>query len=127
MPANGPKGALFPTALRAGAAVSACRILKAGADQDHAIHATAVASIFTGISEEDQPTVDKPFRVAHRPGEIVRVEAGAAVAAGADLTSDANGRAVTAVSTNQIIGSAKNAATALGDLITVEIRYGVKP
>lgn len=127
MPASGPKGALFPTALRAGAAVIACRIIKAGADQDHGIHATAVSSIFVGISEEDQPTAEKPFRLAHRPGELVRVEAGAAVAAGADITSDATGRGVTAVATNQIIGSCKNAAAAAGDLITVEIRYGVKP
>jgi hypothetical protein len=127
MPAAGPKGALFPTTYRSGAAIVACRILKAGADQDHAIHATAVSSVFIGISEEDQPTAEKPIRVAHRSHELVRVEAGAAVAAGADLTSDANGRAVTAVSTNQIIGTAKNAAAALGDLITVEMRYGIKP
>lgn len=127
MPAMGPKGALFPTAYRVGAAVLPCRILKVGADQDHVIHATAVSSVPVGISEEAQPTTDKPVRVAHRPGELVRVEAGASITAGSNVTSDGTGRGVAAVSTNQMVGIAKNAAAAAGDLITVEIRYGIMP
>ena len=127
MPAVGPKGALQPTAYRVGAAVLACRILKRGADVDHVIHATAVSSVPVGISEEDQPTVDKPVRVAHRPGELVRVEAGLAFAIDAELTSDATGRAVAAVATNQYVAISRGAALAAGDLVTCEIRYGIKP
>jgi hypothetical protein len=127
MPAVGPKGALQPSAYRVGAAVVACRILKRGASADLVIHNTAATIRPVGISEEDQATVDKPVRVAHRPGELVRVEAGAAIAADVRITSDANGRAVTAVATNQIIGWSRNAALALGDLITVEIEYGIMP
>lgn len=122
---KGAKGALQPSFLRAGAAITACRIIKRGADADHGIHATAAAQP-VGISEEDMATVDKPFRIAHRPGELVRVEAGAAIALDAEVASDANGRAVTAVATNPVVGIARQAAAALGDLITVEIRYGVK-
>ena len=125
MPSMGPKGALMPTAYVAGAAIVACRILKAGADADHAVHASAASSVPIGISEEDQPTAELPVRVAHRPGELVRVEAGAALSAAAKLTSDSTGRAITATTGNQVVGIARNAALAAGDLITVEIQYGV--
>jgi hypothetical protein len=127
MPAVGPKGALFPSAYRVGAAVISCRILKRGADKDHVIHNTAATIMGVGISEEDQATVDKPVRVAHRPGELVRVEAGAAFAADVEITSDATGRGVAAVSTNPYIAISREAALAAGDLVTVEIRYGIKP
>src|SRR5688572_12346610 len=115
MPAPGPKGALFPTAYRAGAAVVACRMVKRGADADSVIHNAAATTPSLGIAEEDQATVGKPVRVAHRPGELVRVEAGAAIALDALLTSDANGRAVTAVATNQVTAVARQAAAVLGD------------
>jgi hypothetical protein len=127
MSAVGPKGALQPSAYRVGAAVLPCRILKRGADVNHVIHATAVSSVPVGISEEGQATVDKPVRVAHRPGELVRVEAGAAIAIDTAVTSDATGRAVAAVSTNQSVGITRDAALAAGDLVTVEIRYGIVP
>lgn len=125
--ASGPKGALFPTTLRAGAAVVACRFIKRGADKNTGIHNTAATIRHLGISEEDQPTVDKPFRMAHRPGELVRVEIGAAVALDALLTSDANGRAVTAATTNQVGAIAREAGTTLGDLVLCEIVYMVAP
>lgn len=123
MPAPGPKGGLFPTAYRAGAAITACRMVKRGADADSVIHNAAATTPSLGISEEDQATVGKPVRVAHRPGELVRVEAGAAIALDALLTSDAVGRAVTAAAGNQVTAVARQAAAALGDLILCEIRY----
>jgi hypothetical protein len=125
MPAPGPKGALFPTTYRAGAAIVASRILKRGADADSVIHNTAATIVSLGISEEAQATIGKPVRVAHRPGELVRVAAGAAIALDALLTSDANGRAVTAAATNQYVAVARQAAAVLDDLILCEIRYGV--
>lgn len=127
MPAVGPKGALQPTAYRVGAAVLANRILKRGADVDHVLHGSAATSVPVGISEEAQPTVDKPVRVAHRPGELVRVEAGAAFAIDVELTSNASGQAVAAVSTNPYVAISRGAALAAGDLVTCEIRYGIKP
>jgi len=50
-----------------------------------------------------------------------KVTAGAAVAAGAEVMSDATGRAVTATSTNRSVGVAINAGAAAGDLITVKL------
>jgi hypothetical protein len=127
MPAPGPKGALFPTAYRAGAAVTACRMVKRGADADSVIHNAAATTPSLGITEEDQATVGKPVRVAHRPGELVRVEAGAATALDAFLTSDATGRAVTAATGNQVTAIGRQVAAAAGDLILCEIRYQLAP
>lgn len=127
MPAPGPKGALFPTTYRAGAALTACRMVKRGADDSSAILNAAATTRSLGITEEDQPTVGKPCRIAHRPGEMIRVEAGAAIALDALLTSDATGRAVTAATGNQVTAIARQVAAAAGDLIVAEIAYLVAP
>jgi hypothetical protein len=49
----------------------------------------------------------------------VEVTAGAAVAAGALVMSDATGRAITATATNKIHGQALTAAAAAGEVITI--------
>lgn len=56
-------------------------------------------------------------------GGFVEIEAGAALATeGVKLTSDANGRAVAAVATNQIAGYLhEGTAAAQGDVITVRL------
>jgi hypothetical protein len=127
MPAPGPKGALFPTAYRAGAAITRCRMVKRGADADSVIHNAAATTRSLGISEEDQATVAKPVRIAHRPGELVRVEAGASFALDAFLTSDATGRAIAAATGNQVTAIARQPATAAGDLVLCEITYMLAP
>ena len=54
--------------------------------------------------------------------------AGAAVAVGAELTPDANGKAVTATTGDFILGIALKAATAAGQRIPVQIcKAGYKP
>lgn len=120
MPTGGPKTALFPNTYLAGAAIVRGRAVKRGADANHVIHGTA-ASINLGIAEDNQDTVDRPLRVADRHGEQVWAEAGAAFALDAELTSDANGRLIAAVATNPIVAYAEQAATALGDLVSVKI------
>jgi hypothetical protein len=128
MPAPGPKGALFPTAYRAGAAISRCRFVKRGADADSVIHNAAATTRSLGISEEAQATVALPVRIAHRPGEMVRVEAGAAFALDAFLTSDGTGRAHHRGVDEPGHGAiARQAATAAGDLVLCEIHYLVAP
>jgi hypothetical protein len=127
MPAPGPKGALFPTTYRAGAAITACRMVKRGADADSVILNAAATTRSLGISEEDQATATKPVRIAHRPGEMVRIEAGAAFALDAFLTSDATGRGVTAATGNQVTAIARQAAAAAGDLVNCEITYMLAP
>lgn len=88
----------------------------------------------TGISESADPT-DEVVGVSMeavaasndglavpcaRPnGCKVEITAGAAVSAGALVTSDATGRAVTATSTDKIHGQALTAAGAAGEVITI--------
>lgn len=57
-----------------------------------------------------------------------KMVAGAAVAKGAVVMSDAQGRAVTGTSTNYGQGIAMEAASAAGELIAVELRpFGILP
>lgn len=123
MPTSGPKGALQPNTYLAGSAITRYRALKRGADANHAIPADLNA-VPLGIAEDNQGTADRAVRVADRPGETVLAEAGAAFALDASLSSDANGRlivGVAAAGTNNVVAIARQAATALGDLVAVEI------
>ena len=54
----------------------------------------------------------------------VKVVAGAAIAAGAEIATDAQGRAITATSTAIRLGKTTEAATAAGQLITVDFYTG---
>jgi hypothetical protein len=53
-------------------------------------------------------------------GSIAMVEAGAAIAQGANVATNATGQAVTAVATDFIMGVALDAAGALGDIIRIQ-------
>lgn len=121
MPTPAPKDALFPTTYLAGAAIVRGRALKRGADANHCVQSAAATDVPLGIAVDHQQTAERPLRVADRPGETVYGEAGAAFALDALLTSDANGRLVTAASTNPVTAIARQAAGALGDLVAVEI------
>ena len=65
-------------------------------------------------------TTDEEKVPVDRTG-IVPVVAGAAVAQGAFLTSDASGRAITAAAGNQIHGVAALAAAAADDVIAIDL------
>jgi len=114
---------------RAGAAVAAYRIVKHGADSEHAVHAAAAADASFGVTI---PGVSPNLGALAVAEEIIdvategiaHVEYGGAVALGAPLTSDAQGRAVTAAAGNRIIGIAQ-AAGALGEIGAVQIAPGV--
>lgn len=54
----------------------------------------------------------------------VKVVAGAAIAAGAEISTDAQGRAIAATGTNIRLGKTTEAATAAGQLITVDFYTG---
>jgi hypothetical protein len=105
---------------RAGGAIVAYRAVKRGADINHVVQATA-ASVNVGIAQDNQDTAERTVPIAHRPGELVTAEAGAAFAIDVRLASDANGRLVLAVTGNPVVAIAREAATALGDLVCVEL------
>lgn len=64
---------------------------------------------------------------ARRTGSKVEVEAGAAVAAGADVASDSVGRAKTSATADLVQGKALTAAGAAGEIITVMFAPKAEP
>lgn len=58
---------------------------------------------------------------------VSKVVAGAAITRGADVASDANGKAKTAATGNRVLGKALEAAAADGDWITVLLKVSGAP
>lgn len=119
----GPKGPIEMTTMLAGPTpIVKNRFVKTGADGDHAVPATA-ASVNLGVAMDNQDIAEKTFPLAHKPGQTVLVEAGAAIAAGALITSDASGRGITAATTNPVSGINRdtNAVTTAGQLFVCEL------
>ena len=75
-----------------------------------------------GIAAEGVAADGDAFPMVIPDGAIVKVEAGAAVAVGAALASDASGRAITHVSGvgNYTGGKALEAASAAGEVIEIQ-------
>ena len=107
-------------------AIPAYRICKFSA-LDTVTLATAATDKAMGVNSDVAPAIGERCDMV-RQG-IAYVEAGAAVAQGDPVTSDATGRGVTAAPgagvNNRIIGFADEAATAAGDVIRVLIELGV--
>jgi hypothetical protein len=94
--------------------------LAVNASGQAAIAGSGVATI--GVLQ-NKPASGQAAQV--RTEGITKCVAGAAVAAGALVMSDAAGKAITATSTNDASGVALTAAGALNDIITVKIAtYG---
>lgn len=93
---------------KAGAAILANLIVKLGADDDHVIQSAAVGDALLGVAQNDAPEVDDSVTVML--SGIAEVVYGGTVTRGDRLTSDANGKAVTAAPAvgvnNSIIGIA---------------------
>lgn len=99
--------------LTAGAAVERHRFVSVDGNSNGI---TAIASTpVVGVSM-NKVAINQVLEVSDG---IVMVEAGAAVAAGAGVASDASGRAVT--SADNAIGVALTAASAAGELITIKL------
>ena len=69
---------------------------------------------------QNNPDVDQAATV-WGPGTLSKIEAGAAVATGAQVTPDATGRAVDAATTNYIAGKIVDAAGGAGEIASVWI------
>ena len=109
----------------AGGAINAFRIVKFSAADTVVLSAAATDSI-VGVCNEVSPASGERCDIIMQG--IAYVEAGAAIALGAPITSDASGRGVTAAPAagvnNRILGIALEAATAAGDQIRVLIELG---
>jgi hypothetical protein len=103
----------------AGADLSAKQYTFVTSDGDE-VTTTGAGEAATGVLWND-PESGRAASVV-RGGEPM-VYAGAAIAVGAEIASDADGKAVTAVSTDVILGVARTAATAEDELVTITF-YG---
>jgi len=75
-----------------------------------------------GVNIDTAPSAGRGLAVVTQG--TVKVEAGAAVAAGALVAPDATGRAITATGGAQYSARALQAATAAGDIIECELESG---
>jgi hypothetical protein len=107
----------------AGAELSAPSFKAAAYDSNGniVIASTAGANAIGLFVAEHDDTVDQGDPVTIQIKDIGYWQAGAAVAIGAELTTDANGKAVTAESGNFITAIALEAASAADDVIKVQI------
>lgn len=103
----------------AGADLSAKQYTFVTSDGDE-VTTTGAGEAATGVLWND-PESGRAASVV-RGGEPM-VYAGAAIAVGAEIASDADGKAVTALSTDVILGVARTAATAEDELVTITF-YG---
>lgn len=110
--------------LTSGAAVSQNRfvLLSSGL----AIHATLGAESI-GVSQEAATASGEAISVIGNQSAKVEVEAGAAVALGANVSSDATGRGITSAIGHVILGVALEAAGAAGERITVLLNKAITP
>lgn len=117
----GPKGrAEDHTTLIAGAAIVKHRGIKRGADLKTGILATANVQIL-GVSADNQDNVGHGFPLYMKPGALVTGEVGAAVALDALLATNSTGMFVTATTGQNVAAYAREAATAINQLIVIEI------
>lgn len=80
---------------------------------------------YAGVAVASPPAVGQPTGTditVYTVGDECMVEIGAAVSNGDPLMSDANGRAITATSTNQSVGRALMNGTTLGQLIRMYVQ-----
>lgn len=112
--------------LIAEAAIAKRRIVKFGADADHALQGAAVTDLLIGVSTEIDAALGE--RVDVVLDGIAEVEFGGNVTRGNKLTSDADGKAVVAAPAagvnNQIIGIAMVDGV-LGDIGSVHLKQSV--
>ena len=107
-----------PLTFTSGAVVSARRFVKLNTS-GKAIQATAGGADALGISAEATTAADKTFHVDILDGSKLVITAGAALTLGDRITSDATGRAVAAVSGDQVLGVVQEAAGAAGEEVTI--------
>lgn len=99
------------------ATVERYRIVKAGTVAMSCVKASAATDLLLGTSDELDHVTGEMVDMSVSPVAIVKL--GGTVAAGAKLTSDANGKAIaTVVVGNQIIGVAE-----IGGVLDDEITY----
>jgi hypothetical protein len=96
------------------------------ASPDHVVLSAAANDVTIGVSQQRVAAADVTLGIVAdiRLEGISKVVAGAAVAIGAPVTSNASGRAVTATTGQRQAGIALSTAAANGDIIDVALTPG---
>lgn len=106
--------------LTAGAAVAARRFVKIEAATGASIQAAGGTNADEAIAISLEAAADgDTFAAAKMDGAKVEVESGGVVALGADVTADADGKAVAAATGTGVNGFALTASAADGEIITI--------
>jgi hypothetical protein len=105
--------------LAAGADLSAnqYRFVKPGATEGQVVAIAAAADKPIGVQYDTPSAAGRAIEVAS--GGIVEVTAGAAIAYGAEVQTNATGKAITATTGGTVVGRALQAAAADGDRISI--------
>lgn len=113
-----PDGGVRPGLNLSGGTIAANRIVVQAAATDQVAQAAAATAPYYGVTMNaiaNNTTGDIQVK-----GKAT-IEAGAAVAKNVNVMSDAQGRAILATSTNNVIGRTVVASTALGQVLEVEL------
>lgn len=101
------------------------KFVTVAADEQVDLHASA-GDLPTGVLLNNPDAAGRAAEVA--VGGVIKVEAAAAIAAGAEVAADGSGLAVTASTGNAIVGQCLKGAGAAGELAEVLLGYrGVAP
>lgn len=103
--------------LEAGADLSAAQFRVMALSSGQVVQQTSSSAQSVGVLQNNPSAQGQAAEVAY--AGLVKIVAGAAVAQDALVMSDTQGRAVTATSTNRVIGQALSAAGAAGELLEV--------
>ncbi len=103
------------------AAQTQYRFVKPGTAARSVVPADTLGELVLGVVQEDATAQDATDgrHVNVRMLGVSVVEASAAIAAGAEVTTAADGRAVTVAATQRVVGVALDAASGAGDWIGV--------
>ena len=108
----------------AGAAVAGCRFAQIGAADQAVIQAAANDDVILGVFPL---SAKSGAPVAVQTGLVADLEVGAAITRGAKVTSNADGRGVTASGTHEVGGIALTAGTAPVGTVFSRIKILVTP
>lgn len=92
---------------------------------DGQVDPTGAGAFASGVIQDDNADeAGKAVALMLLGGGVSKVEAGAAITAGAEITSDASGRAVAATTGDRILGAAWESAGGAGEIFTCSLYMG---
>jgi len=108
----------------AGSAVTPYRFVVLAADGQYD-HAGSAQGAVDGIAMEDADAAGKVIPIALQDGCICKVEAGAAIVVGNEISTDASGRAIPVGAANGNLkhGRALEAASAAGEIVSIQFAF----